>query len=616
MTKEKTLNDYLHSLPKPLLASITDEKEGNGIVSVSQVISKAHAMLTEPARILSIYDALSEVSRTIFRFLIYQGGAGADPLRIASATGLASAKEIEGEIEGLQSRLLICAIKSTPCRYFVFREVRTVLLPLLLNRWGSTLKCREVKSLEAGNGDGFLFYRDFMVFLSKLYSLGLRKTRGGSFNRKQLGEWLGLFGRNDNSAPEEGMPERMKLMLRVATEMELVFESDSELALSEEGLEYLDKSSQEQATLLYSKIVEMYNSDKIFILLQTCLQLSAVYFTKDDLQKFIADNGEFLKLMQTVGFIDDGCRVTTVGKALYEKQPLMPDYAESLTVLPNFEVIAPRILRPSIMKSLFVCCEEISSDSFITFKLTKESLYSGYEMGVEPHVFIETLEKATKGALPQNIKFSILEWSASWGAVSFEMRFILRVKKEDIYRKIREFLTSSNYSFEDMPNFGFSICASDYKELFDVLVKLGYNPKPYSGLPEGAKGRSRLLPFASGRNKTRKRRAPDFNDSPDEEFLLPSTSDRLFSTTRTAGSGKYGGRMENLPFNELVHIVNYAILMEFGIDLAFKSGSEIRLLPRELRLYLSAPKVVGLCPHSGKNIEVAIEDIHSIRVRE
>jgi len=176
------------------------------------------------------------------------------------------------------------------------------------------------------------------------------------------------------------------------------------------------------------------------------------------------------------------------------------------------------------------------------------------------------------------------------------MHFLLRVKKPELYEKIRSVLSNTKFIAEELPGTGFSIRASDYQEVFSILTRLGYSPKPFTGPKNGAdkKAVNILETYLSGKGETA--------GSGEEEFLFPEESEEKIRPLRS---------------NELVHVINYAILMEQGVEVEMKAGgTRVRLVPREIQLHLSEPRVTGVHPLNGDAVDVNLNEVDKIRVED
>jgi hypothetical protein len=629
MTKEKTFKEYLSALPKQQLIALVQEGEGaNKIVSVTQAVNQLFVKLTDETYLSTLYDSLDTESREVLRYLLFQGSIGADAVEISRFTAHCTDEEkFQLCVQQLQKILLVYGVRSAPYRYFVFKEIREIMVPLLINRWLAVFVPPGISEpLLAENGDPYSLFRDFIIFLLKLASEPIRKTKGSTLNRKQMEHWTPLFTHKfDFSTAEKGTyPKAFSLLLEVSSKQGLLYEDEKEIKLSDDGEQFLDLDDAVKARIFYSTLIDGNQKEKTDIFLKILLLASGKPVMKEELHKFLLmneKNGNLsdledrliaLNLIQIkdVSSGKYGYLITSVGVEVLERKVFRIETANTITIMPTFEIMAPRFLSSKILKPLFLCCEAVKSDAFITFKISRESLFAGYEKGVAPKALVALLENSSHGVLPQNVRFSIEEWSDSWGALSFEMHFILRVKKPELYERVKGVVSGSSFVKEEFNGTGFSINASDYKALYEILEKLGYNPKPYSSLPMGECAQIRTSNYFQN-NIVKK----SFFETERTEFLLPEEFGKVKVMNGSLGR-KYSGRMMRLPFNELVHVINYSMLMEQGIEVELTEGGNSYFQPKELLLHLSQPKVTGNNPHSGENVDIELAKIDRIRVKE
>ncbi len=267
------------------------------------------------------------------------------------------------------------------------------------------------------------------------------------------------------------------------------------------------------------------------------------------------------------------------------------------------------MLESRIAKELFAVTDLVKSDAMLTLKLDRESLYNGLNRGGRPEEVLPFLNSVSQHGLPQNVQYSVQEWLDAYGAVSFESHFLLRVKKGEVYEKIRSILSGTQFRFEALPPVGFSISYADYQPLFSILSRLGFSPRPYVSVQPLQRDKNAWA-APDGAVKPN----PDGARSEEADLLLPDEKPEE-TAHKPRDNGKYGGKFKKLPYNELVHVLNYSILMEQKIEAELKNErGRILLLPAELNLQVSEPIVKGQDAQTGEKAEVRIDDIERIRI--
>ncbi|MBL8026421.1 MAG: helicase-associated domain-containing protein [Fibrobacteres bacterium] len=630
MTKEKTFKEYLTALPKQQLISLFNNgEEGGKIISVNQAVTSLQARFTDSEYLSGVYDNLEPENRDLLRYLLFQGGSGADIGELSSSSVIDEDESaISVRLQLLQKMLLVFGVKSTPYRYFVFRDIRETMIPVLTDRWISIKAADKENGVSKTEGDPYSLFRDFVLFLLKLSIEPLRKTKTGFVNRKQVEHWSQLFTHSFVFTPDEkGVnPLSYDLFMEAALRHSLIEEDEKEIRLSENGDNYLDLDDKTKAALFYKAVADGCMKEKSEIVISMLQKAEGKGIPADDLASFLLLSKKKSKKCNGVDLLTrltetklihsvvlkggtKGYVASSLAEEVYGNGPLKVETAENATIMPTLEIMAPRFLSSTYLKKLFLCCEAVKSDAFITFKITKESVISGYERGVEPLELMQLLEKLSKNSLPQNVRFSLEDWSESWGAIAFEMHFVLRVKKPELYERIKGVVGTSTYVKEELPGTGFSINASNYPALMEILQKLGYNPKPYSTLSNHKGGRFKAKTF-NGDSKFK-----TTIESTHTEFLLPEEIGKVKISNIGFGR-KYGGKFVSLPFNELVHVINYAMLMEQCIEVELTTGKNVYFQPRELLLQLSEPKITGVNPLDAASIEIPLNTIDKIKVKE
>jgi len=107
-------------------------------------------------------------------------------------------------------------------------------------------------------------------------------------------------------------------------------------------------------------------------------------------------------------------RLSSVGLALLGQRdwPAALDETEAgrLVIQPNFEMLALPPVRESALLVLDQLAERQSLDQVALYRLTRERWLSALRLGQSAEALIQALEQMTQAALPQNTRYSLLEW--------------------------------------------------------------------------------------------------------------------------------------------------------------------------------------------------------------
>lgn len=623
MGKERTLKEYLNALPKQVLMKLCGG-EGGGIVSVSGLINDVLKRYGAPGFLHQFVNGLDEDDRALLRLVLFEGKNGADALFIADRFKKLKDEERNDRLSSLQNRFLLYGVKSTPFRYMVFGDLRPALEAVALEQGAAEIRKCHVGKETRTCGDGL--FRDMALFLLFLATDSIRKTKNGQMNRKQVNRLFQAFeNRMEPGDPESGeLPSLFRIIHGYAVKRELIEEDAEKLALSPKGMKWLDEAARDQAADWYRYILREYKEEKARLAL-TLLKKAGGPLHGGDMASFFFSKSasdprpmpEIFEWLFHSGLIDSvngahgngGFILSARGEEVLKEGGIAMETASQVTVLPTFEMLVPRMLETRLSKRLFAVAGLEKSDALHTFKISRESLYNGLNRGMKASEAMAFLEKVSQHSLPQNVHYSLQEWLDAHGAVSFESHFLLRVKKPETYQKVKAILSGSSYGFEELPPMGFSISFADYNNVFSILSKLGFAPRPFAPAQprNGAeKGKTILESY--------ERLFPAQGGETEEELLLPDEAE-LPADNVQRENGKYGGKFKKLPYHELVHVLNYSILMEQKIEAELKDGAgRVLMVPAELALQTTDPMVKGHDARTGEKTEIKINDIEKIRV--
>ncbi|HUW64374.1 MAG TPA: helicase-associated domain-containing protein, partial [Spirochaetia bacterium] len=126
----------------------------------------------------------------------------------------------------------------------------------------------------------------------------------------------------------------------------------------------------------------------------------------------------------------EGARLVRLGfwspRETAREFPVLPGEDDAWWIQPNFEVLAPPRLAPTLRWQLEMLADPVKMDHAFIYALTKKATLGFFDRGGNAPDMLDFLEKHSKNPLPQNVLFTIKEWGALYGRVSFWDVFLLR----------------------------------------------------------------------------------------------------------------------------------------------------------------------------------------------
>jgi len=179
----------------------------------------------------------------------------------------------------------------------------------------------------------------------------------------------------------------------------------------------------------------------------------------------------------------DSIKPTDIGRGVLLGKPVETEVENNIYILPDFNVIASREIELSLRVVLETFLEITSLKETITYKLTRNSAYTGFKAGYSAEGIINILREFSSKPLPQNIEFSLINWYNQYKKVSFKKGIFLITESKEVADELLANKQLSKY-IKDMYQ-GPSLLLSDgsYDEVIDILEKMGYMPKPIDEEP-------------------------------------------------------------------------------------------------------------------------------------
>jgi hypothetical protein len=171
----------------------------------------------------------------------------------------------------------------------------------------------------------------------------------------------------------------------------------------------------------------------------------------------------------------------------------MPDEQHKFVIDPTYTVHAPKTVTPEILCCLERWCGERKADVVLTYKLSQAGLRVALEEGDRPADLIKFFEECSRAGLPQNVLFSLREWTAGARKARFEQVTLLRVGDADTAQLITGDKALRKWVFDQITPTDLIIDASAVEKVRKRLGEIGVVTSPGVGRPGLADSGPRIV---------------------------------------------------------------------------------------------------------------------------
>jgi len=154
-----------------------------------------------------------------------------------------------------------------------------------------------------------------------------------------------------------------------------------------------------------------------------------------------------------------------------------PGNEDGFWVQPNFEVLAPPRLAPALRWQLEMVATPVKMDHACTYALTKEAALGFFDRGGDTEQMLSFLQKYSKNPLPQNVLFTVKEWGANYGRISFLDVFLLRCDDTQLADEIERHPKLGRLVRGRFDHKHLVVARNQYDALLTALQKQGYFPR-------------------------------------------------------------------------------------------------------------------------------------------
>ena len=177
---------------------------------------------------------------------------------------------------------------------------------------------------------------------------------------------------------------------------------------------------------------------------------------------------------------DFGIRISRLGTAILVNDiSLFPKQVEkNFGIKSNFEVYASKDLDPSVRWELGKIAELIRVNDEVVYKLSRQSVYHTLQEGKSVDDIMTFLDNHAERPIPENVRETIVEWTSTYGRISFIDALMLRCDTPALAKELRESKKLSKFLVEQIAPTYFIIQRKDHDKLVEVLEEEDYMPKP------------------------------------------------------------------------------------------------------------------------------------------
>lgn len=144
----------------------------------------------------------------------------------------------------------------------------------------------------------------------------------------------------------------------------------------------------------------------------------------------------------------------------------------------TFEMLVPANIEPSILWRIEHIADLVKPDQMLIYRITRQSIYRALSTGMSSQSILGFLGRHSKNDIPQNVSYSIEEWSKGYGRVEFVDALVLQCDTEDLANEIRASKRMQPFVIGQISPRHLIIDRTKHVEALEALQGDGYMPKP------------------------------------------------------------------------------------------------------------------------------------------
>ncbi|MGQ3477653.1 helicase-associated domain-containing protein [Paenibacillus sp. TY11] len=145
-------------------------------------------------------------------------------------------------------------------------------------------------------------------------------------------------------------------------------------------------------------------------------------------------------------------------------------------VQPDFEILVPPDVAYDVRWRLECCCERVTGDRMVVYRITRESVTEAIELGMKAKAIPALLDKYSRTGVPDHVRMAVEQWAGNVGRTAFATVTLLRCgTQEDADMVARH--PALEGLLERLGDRDFIIPANSAVKIRKTLAAIGLSPR-------------------------------------------------------------------------------------------------------------------------------------------
>lgn len=145
-------------------------------------------------------------------------------------------------------------------------------------------------------------------------------------------------------------------------------------------------------------------------------------------------------------------------------------------IQPDFEILVPPDVAYDVRWQLECCCERITGDRMVVYRITRESVTDAIELGMKAQAICTLLDKHSRTGMPEHIRMAVEQWAGHVGRTAFAAVTLLRCSTSEDADTIARHPGLEGL-LERIGERDFIIPASSAAKIRKTLAAIGLSPR-------------------------------------------------------------------------------------------------------------------------------------------
>lgn len=252
---------------------------------------------------------------------------------------------------------------------------------------------------------------------------------------------------------------------------------------------------------------------------------------------------------------------------------VMPLPEASVSVLPNFDVVASVGTSPRILFVLSTLATPKNDETFLCFTFDKDVYLSGLRSGF-PESEIQHFRHCIK--IPENVSSTLDEWNGSFYGARVRTVRLLKIDDAKTLKELSSFAQFMENVEEYIPGYGFLLKPERESNVFGILEGFGFCPNAGHSTEGGAR---------APMEEWRKEFCIPHYDARTPDYELKGGKDDS-SLQSSLDATKYGSQYHKLDTFDLVKVLRYAKMTGTMLGAQVKDPGKRADKMREITFYV------------------------------